>query len=966
MQSTRAKLGERLNDAFNAPGTLSKWHTTVGTMYNLAEQQPAFKPVFDSAKAYIDDISQYAMDAADQAPTIIPRLEDMKDAIPFVSKKKPVSAADNKAIAAPIFEGTLNWARDLSGKPVPVAALEKEAATMTAEQKAQRLLRAGEIDPGMLKAWQGMPLESYEKAVNTRYESRILKPGVAWTDAELKSQWNLNDHQVALYREYRAAVDRSIDTTTRADMLRFGGKQLEPLRAMVMDAANMDDALRIITSMAQSEMAADPDSAQAWGDVMQGVVERVDRAHELQKRGYAPLQRFGEYTVDVVVDGERQFFSLYETKTEANAAAKAMREEYGDANVVQGTLSKEEYKMLAGVTPESLELFGNMLGLASDGDAAQDKVFQEFLRRTKSNNSALKRLIHRKGTAGFSEDVGRGLASFIYSNARLTSGGLNVGRLTEAAAAIPKGQGQLRDAAERLRQHVLEPQEAGASVRGFMFAQFLGGSVASAMVNLTQPIATTLPYLSQFGGATKAASALLKASKDMATPGLQYEKDLAEALKRAEDNSTVSPQEIHYLMGQARGQAVLRAGGDTKLSVAQAMAANAWARTKLGWGLMFGGAEQVNRRMTFIAAYRLAKAQGIAHPEQFATKAVDETQFVQSKANKMEWGRSTAGGTLMTFKGYSIAYLELMHRMWTQGGPEGKRAVLLAAATLMLLGGAGGLPFMEDAEDIATALGRMLGYNWNAKKARQDLLVEVFGRQFAQFADKGLSGLPGAPIDVSGRLGMGNLIPGTGLLLDKTNNSRDYMELFGPAGDFVSRVVDGGKQVLGGVVSGDAAKVARGALNVAPTAVRNMAKGVEMASSGQYKDMRGNKVMDVTPAEAAAKFIGFQPNSVADAQEANALRQDAKNFYALKRSQITALWASGISERDEDKVRQAREAIADWNRKNPDQPMLVRIPDVHRRAREMNKTKEQRILDSAPKAMKTLIREDIARAAMPS
>jgi hypothetical protein len=53
-----------------------------------------------------------------------------------------------------------------------------------------------------------------------------------------------------------------------------------------------------------------------------------------------------------------------------------------------------------------------------------------------------------------------------------------------------------------------------------------------------------------------------------------------------------------------------------------------------------------------------------------------ETQFVYSKANKPQWARGAVGGTLFTFKTYSVSYLELMQRMWNQGGPEGKRAGL--------------------------------------------------------------------------------------------------------------------------------------------------------------------------------------------------------------------------------------------------------------------------------------------------
>lgn len=965
MRDLRSQVGEALNSRLSHPGTLSWWHKTIGTMYNLAEQSPAFKKVYQSAQAYIDDISQYALDAADRAPNLIPRLEDWRSAI----KKRPVSTADTAAIAAPIFEGTLIWVRDLSGKPVRVEDAVTEAQGLSVEQKAQRMETAGTVDPGVLRAWRGLPVTQYEKNVASRFESQHLTGGVVWSEAELRSQFKLNDRQVGLYKEYRTAIDRSLDTTTRSDIVRIGGALLAPMRDIIMDAANIGDAMMAIDSFVKQEVAADPGKANAYADVLQGVKRGADRLADLQARGYAPLQRFGEFTVHVAGEKEgdaSRYFGMFETKQEANAMAAKLRKEFGDS-VVQGTLSKEEHKLLAGITPESLEIFGDMLGLAG-AENGTDHVYQEFLRKAKSDQSALKRMIHRQGIAGFSEDVGRGLASFIYSNARMTSAGLHIGDIGKAVADIPKNQGQMRDAAERLRQHVLEPQEKGAGIRAFMFAQYLGGSLASAAVNLTQPLTTSLPYLSRFGGAAKAGQALVQASIDMASGGKAYGPELTAALERAEKAGVVSPQEIHYLMGQARGSGSLRSGDGTKAGQVNAMRHNAWEFTKLAWGTAFGWAEQVNRRMTFVAAYRMAKENKVDNPYAFAAKAVDETQFVQSKANKMEWGRGAVGGTLMTFKGFSIAYLELMYRMWNAGEAgsreraDGRKAVMIALGTLMLFGGGGGLPFLEDAEDVATGFGQMLGFNWNAKKARQDFLERTFGRELAQFMDKGLSGVPGVPIDVSGRLGMGNLIPGTGLLQEKTSYTRDYMEMLGPAGDFVSRVAEGGKQVLGGAVTGEASKVMSGVMQMAPKAVANLEKGVDMGASGTYKDKRGGKVSDVNMTEAIMKAIGFQPSSVADIQEGNYLRQQAKNFYNMKSQEIRALWAKGIAEKDQDIIARARAALKDWNTKNPDQPMVANLPAIIKKAKEMQRDKADRIAATAPKAMRTQMKREILEA----
>ena len=90
----------------------------------------------------------------------------------------------------------------------------------------------------------------------------------------------------------------------------------------------------------------------------------------------------------------------------------------------------------------------------------------------------------------------------------------------------------------------------------------------------------------------------------------------------------------------------------------------------------------------------------------------------------------------------------------------------------VLMSGAGGLPFMEDAEDLIDSVGQMMGYNISSKQWRKELLASVVGAELGEFMEQGVSGLPGAPIDVSGRLGMGNLLPGTGLALEKKDPHR--------------------------------------------------------------------------------------------------------------------------------------------------------------------------------------------------
>lgn len=950
------------------PGKLSWWHKTIGTMYNLAQRNPYFKPVFENTEKFINDVSFYAAKASEFAPRLLPQLDSIRDIT-----KSAIGAKDNDAISKPIFEGTLLWGRDLNGNAVLVDDWRKKVMATSKQDRLQMLKDANRITPAQLQELAKMNNIQANRFINGIIDEEV-SAGLVWTDSELRSKFDLSDDQIELYREFRSATDKSLDSLTRSDMLKQLGKDGQDIEAAVMEAGTLREAVYNIEQHINDLIQASPKKEKALKQTLKDIKESQFRTNKLIDDGYAPLSRFGQYTVDVVdKDGNREYFGMFESAYEARKMKAEMDALYGnddDFTVTQGALSNEEFKLFAGVTPETAELFGEMMGLDATGDKAADEAFQEYLRRTKNNRSAMKRLMHRKGIKGYSEDVGRVLASFIYSNARHTSAALNMGNIDRSISEIPKGEGQLKDAAVKLVEYIKNPQEEGQIIRGWMFAQYLGGSVASAAVNLTQPIAVSFPYLSQFGGAVKAAKELSRSSSDWVKSlknknNDHFEADLQKAIERAEADGTLSPQEVHNLLKQASGKNPLRAGDGTKVGDAKAMAGNAISRVSLAWGTLFSAAEQVNRRVTFVAAYRMAKDQGMSNPAEFATKSIKETQFVYNKASRMRWGRGAVGGTLMTFKTYTVSYMELMHRLWTQGEKgslerkQGRQAVGIMIGTLLLLGGAGGLPFMEDAEDLIDGIGQIMGYNFSSKKVRQEFLDDWVGEFAGDFIDGGISSVSGSPTDVSGRLGLGNLIPGTGVFKERTSNTRDALELLGPAGDFVGRVASGSRSIAKGVANLDDNELKKGAMEFTPVAVRNAIKGVDMATSGIYKDTKGYKVADVSPVDAAFKGLGFQPRDISKIQEANYLGQSSTSYYNLRASNIRALWAAGVVEGNQAKVADARAAVKDWNAKNPDQKIIIRPTDIARRVREMRMDKVDRVIKRAPRTARSGVAQEL-------
>lgn len=244
----------------------------------------------------------------------------------------------------------------MDGKAVLVDELTKKYGNLPADDKAQLLLRAGRLDDRMLRAWRGLPLAQYEALVNSRFESKMLKAGAVWTDAELQTMFGATPNQIALYREARAAIDRSIDMTARADMMRALGDEYAGMRDLVLMRPS-PDALEL------DHHAATRRQGQAGAGRPAAAAEQPGggpcrHGQDLQDAGYAPLSRFGRYTLDVVdQDGNRQYFGMYETMKDANLAMIQMAQAFPGAVITQGTMSQQSFKLFAGITPETLEIF---------------------------------------------------------------------------------------------------------------------------------------------------------------------------------------------------------------------------------------------------------------------------------------------------------------------------------------------------------------------------------------------------------------------------------------------------------------------------------------------------------------------------------------------------------------------------------------------------------------------------------
>ena len=901
----------------------TSWITPFNTQYHKAEKwaaegKPLFKKVFDLGQRFLSDVSRFAVMAQQQAPTLFHEIKSVADAKESLSNIKSWGditgknhRADVDAIAAPLYEGTLYG----GGSPTK---------------------------------------------------------GVIFSDEKLRQAYKLTDRQIKLYREALAAAGTSMDEMAKsviarhakqngidfdnaldiADMAEEVIQQLEEEKARVQKALiesqmsilkQMDGENGISGEDAEKQMrkllAAVEKQSERIDKTIKDITGIVDKNKQLQDHGYFPLMRFGDHTVTAKDDeGNTQFFGMYEGiplvprsgQYQANKVAEAVRAEHPEWTVTTGIHNTEKYKLYEGMNLEAVQLFAEHM------DKESLEPFQEFLRVATNDRSIMKRLIHRKGTPGFDRDIRRTLSQFIVSNARHTSSSYHMGDMRKAAEAAEQDGGDIGSEAIRLHEYVSKPKEEAQAIRGYLFFNFLGGSIASAMVNLSQVPMMTFPYLTRYEGAGALGRRLAVAARMAIKDPAKITGNLGAALQRAEQDGVTAPQEIHQLTATAANNIF-----------AGSRLANGFLRA---WGAPFAMAESFNRRTTFIAAFQIAEkmthqelmATGTKSAFEFAEKAVTDTQGIYNKGNRMNVGRGAPGAVIMTFQQFSIMYLELLKRM-----PTKQRAVMLGM--LLLAAGGGGLPFEEDAEDIIDTIGQWLGFGTNASKTLGNAASSVFGERAADILLKGAASQMG--IDLHSRFGMGNLIPGTGALkLSSIDKSRDAVEVFGPA----ASVVQGVAKALENLATGHEW---RAVMAVSPNMVKNLDKGVTMATTGYGEDEKGKRTVPTNELEAFSKAIGFNPKAVADyGQIKRDIAQDDR-MVQVKQEEFTSAISDAILSGDTEARKEAMAAVRQWNLDNPKMIVVINPASVSKRVRDARAEGADRFLKTVSRPMRADARD---------
>jgi hypothetical protein len=459
------------------------------------------------------------------------------------------------------------------------------------------------------------------------------------------------------------------------------------------------------------------------------------------------------------------------------------------------------------------------------------------------------------------------------------------------------------------------PSEAYGAARGLAFFMYLGAAPDTALVNLTQTPFVTLPRLLRDGGAS-AASHLGSAYKTVVfnrafskvlsgelaftndVIGNILNKDEAAALIQARSQGIFTPLFTNESRGQFSADAVRRAGIADKGAAGVASTLN--KGTEL-FGRFMQAAEETNRLVTFLAAYRLAKSNPKAvstanyvdktdytSPYDYAANVVYDTQFITSKEDRALIQRFRPEAEVATqFMSFPLKMVEqyarhasMVIKNWDDPimRKAGATALMGMITPMIAFAGVWSLPFADSLREIIERLMKLIwGDSINFKVESEKL----FGRHIGQIFNYGLPHAYGY-VSLQRRLGIDPL-PVEELLSSSTLN------LFGPVGGLIEKVPLSIQYYNNGDWWGLAA-------TMLPRAVGNVVKGAQLEFDQRQYTRRGNQL--VTPenlekmsqdswlSPSIRQAVGFPPPEIFNLRDRLGRQQDVQNAVRDKTERI--------------------------------------------------------------------------------
>ena len=387
--------------------------------------------------------------------------------------------------------------------------------------------------------------------------------------------------------------------------------------------------------------------------------------------------------------------------------------------------------------------------------------------------------------------------------------------------------------------------------------------------------------------------------------------DEARVLYEATKAGVLQASQYNALIGTARGGI-----GNVKLSAAVKR-----------WMSIFSYTEQLNRRTTFLASYRLQKkklmaskketvasAETIADAATWSRDAVNTSQGEYSMFNRPEISRGNLFSYLMVYKQFMIISVELMSNM-----PRKQKLAFLGM--LFLFSGLKGLPFAEDMADILDTLMQKFGFeNATVEKEANDFIEGILPGASPYVMRGFMDSMTGATM--STRLGMGDMLPLTGLGKAGSDPWRETSNFLGP----VFSAGAAGWATIGNIALATGSTLGLSDRNVGLKeilreqpfgGIRGITDSIVFAADGQITNRQGKVISkEVSASDIIFRFLNFYPAKANYQNDIIRMHKQTADYVKLLKMEYTHDYVKARLAGDKDEMNDIRKDVARHNKRH--------------------------------------------------
>lgn len=687
--------------------------------------------------------------------------------------------------------------------------------------------------------------------------------------------------------DYDKALEENITLGAKIALKRAEKEHRKTLRQIEDDGLTGDDKATAIEE-AEATLAKVRARANSGAASQIKAMRKIFEGQRL-KGPYFPLARFGDYFVTVRDENGKVInFSRFESESRQQVF-KTEQEALHPGRVSFGLMSKKG-DMRDQVDPKFVSDVEMLLADSGASAEVMDAIWQRYL-ETMPDQSIRTSKIHRKGREGFNRDALRSYTSHTFHGAHQLAR-LKYGLELQDALDDAQDEARRADDPNRATALVNEMRKRmdwtmnptgsswSAAASSLAFVWYLGVSPAAAIVNLTQTtVIGPSVFVAGIKSATypKALAALGRAAKDFGkgqgvswkdtwtaenAPGLTD--DERAAMKEGYRRGTIDKTQAHDLAAVAES------------GVEFSPFREKWMRRI---GFAFHHAERVNREVTFLAAYRLARADGLNHADAI-DKAADltwKTHFSYQNSDRPRFMQQDIPKVIFIFRQFSVNLLYRLFRDAHQslaGATKAERKearTQLVGISLSMMAHAG-IKGVWGYSLLMMLLSAFLpGDDDDIEEWMQDALLmegDSLGVAAANYAVGAfLNGVPGqlTGAALTERIGSPNLwFRGSDRNLEGEDVVQHYInELAGPIGGIAYSIFGRG---LPSLAEGE---VVRGVEALTPKFVRDVVRTGRFATEGATTRNGDVLIEDVSPRELFLQANGFTPARLAERYEQN-------------------------------------------------------------------------------------------------